>query len=104
MVRLRCESTWERLLVPAFVTIWTMVKPTAFTQVRRSYTITVGTLAGLGLLYCAPPLLLARGNRRVRRPPDARRGKRDRRAALAGRHGSWKGRSYAVTGEALASV
>jgi len=61
MVRLRCESTWERLLVPAFVTIWMMVKPTAFTQVRRSYTITVGTLAGLGLLYCAPPLLLARG-------------------------------------------
>jgi len=224
MVRLRCESAWERLLVPAFVfffaklypfawsndvrrttaaaaggcvlvraealerigglaairgeliddcalaarvkgsggriwlgwsdrttslrsyddlaTIWTMVKRTAFTQLRRSYTITAGTLAGLGLLYCAPPLLLARGivARDVRLTlvaaiaivaqviayrPTLRayaRPTRDALAlpfaavlysamtvdsaatALAGRHGSWKGRSYAVTSEVLASV
>jgi hypothetical protein len=40
---------------------WTMVKRTAFTQLGRSYMMTVGAALGMAVLYLAPPTLTALG-------------------------------------------
>lgn len=42
--------------------IWGMVARSAFTQLRHSVWLLVGTLLGLGVLYAAPPLLAASGS------------------------------------------
>lgn len=42
-------------------TIWTMVARTAFTQLRHSVLLLGGTLAGLALVFLAPPALLLAG-------------------------------------------
>ena len=41
--------------------IWTMVRRTAFTELRRSWLRVFGTLVSMLLLFAAPPLLLAVG-------------------------------------------
>jgi hopene-associated glycosyltransferase HpnB len=42
-------------------TIWSMVARTAFTQLRHSGVLLAGTLAGLALVFLAPPVLLVAG-------------------------------------------
>ena len=42
-------------------TIWSMVARTAFTELRHSALLLAGTLAGLGLVFVAPPALLLAG-------------------------------------------
>ncbi len=41
--------------------LWTMVTRSAYTQLRRSRVLLVGTLAGLGLLYIVPPIAALAG-------------------------------------------
>ncbi len=42
-------------------TIWTMVARTAFTQLRHSWLLLAATIAGLGLVFLAPPALFIAG-------------------------------------------
>jgi hopene-associated glycosyltransferase HpnB len=42
-------------------TIWTMVARTAFTQLGHSWALLAATLAGLALVFLAPPMLLVAG-------------------------------------------
>ncbi|MGQ0779099.1 MAG: glycosyltransferase [Pseudonocardiales bacterium] len=41
---------------PRLADLWNMVTRSAYTQLRRSPVLLVGTLAGLGLLYVVPPV------------------------------------------------
>lgn len=49
------------------VAIWTMVTRTAFTQLGYSPLLLAGTVAGMALLYCAPPLATVGGTLAGRR-------------------------------------
>jgi hopene-associated glycosyltransferase HpnB len=46
---------------PHLADLWTMVTRSAYTQLRRSPVLLVGTLAGLGLLYIVPPIAALAG-------------------------------------------
>lgn len=52
---------------PRFEDLWDMVTRSAYTQLRRSPVLLVGTVAGLGLLYLVPPVAGLAGL--VRRAP-----------------------------------
>jgi hopene-associated glycosyltransferase HpnB len=52
---------------PHLADLWTMVTRSAYTQLRRSPVLLVGTIAGLGLLYVVPPVAGLAGL--VRRSP-----------------------------------
>lgn len=48
-VSLRVYASWRE--------IWNMIARTAFVQLRYSPVLLLGCVAGMGLLYCAPPVL-----------------------------------------------
>jgi hopene-associated glycosyltransferase HpnB len=46
---------------PALGTVWSMVRRTAFTELKQSWLLLAGVLGTLTLMFAAPPLLLAGG-------------------------------------------
>ena len=58
--RLRLALTWRSHSIrpyPALADIWRMVARSAYTQLRHSPILLIGTLVGMALTYVAPPLL-----------------------------------------------
>jgi len=63
--RIRLDVTRDALSIRHYdhaSEIWQMIARTAFTQLRYSGVLLVGTLLGLGVTYLAPPLLLLFGH------------------------------------------
>jgi hopene-associated glycosyltransferase HpnB len=61
------SQAWSLRVYRRWSEIWDMIARTAYTQLRSSPLLLLGCLAGLGLLYAAPPLLTlgARGFARL---------------------------------------
>jgi hopene-associated glycosyltransferase HpnB len=63
---IRLDLTWDTISLrpyPRIAHIWNMIARSAYTQLRYSPMLLVGTIVGMAVTYLAPPLLLvASGN------------------------------------------